>query len=563
MYYKYISVYQQYNKLLAGVRVQILVILHRVTNPLDKMRKPITFLLALIACQMVIAGGIITNTNQSAMYTRMQIRDATLGIDAVYFNPAGLTLLPNDGFYLSLNNQTLGQTRTVNTDYEYLNQSEYIGKVSAPFFPGIYAAWKSGNMTVSAGFNPIGGGGGAAYDKGLPSFEYSPSDLVPGLQQSGMDARSYRLNASFEGTSVFFGYQANFSYQINDFISVAIGGRFVTAKETYKGHLRDIQLNLGGLWMPASGYFNSIAEGTGAAAESMQQLVDGGAGAMTLAQAEANSVITAEQRAQLEAGLTAMGADPSSLTIEQGQTVYAQAEATAAGTAYLLGDQEVEAEKTASGITPVISVNISPTEKMNIALKYEFNTKLEFTNKTTSDVTTGFDENGAPVTMFPDGAKSRLDIPAQLAIGITYQLMDPLLISTGFHYYFDENADWNDREKSLDGNAIELGLGLEYVLSEKFLVSAGYLYTKSGATGEYQTDLSYSLPSNSVGGGFAYQVLPLLEVNLGGSYTMYQTGDKTFNHDLAGSGFLVPVTETFDKDVWIVSLGLNFNFGSR
>ncbi|MCK7536356.1 MAG: hypothetical protein MZV63_37935 [Marinilabiliales bacterium] len=39
------------------------------------------------------AGGIVTNTNQSAAWVRMFARDASTGIDAVYFNPAGLAKL--------------------------------------------------------------------------------------------------------------------------------------------------------------------------------------------------------------------------------------------------------------------------------------------------------------------------------------------------------------------------------------------------------------------------------------------------------------------------------------
>ena len=121
----------------------------------------------------MFAGGILHNTNQSAMYTRMPARDATLGIDAVYYNPAGLTKLA-DGFHFSINNQFIGQTRTVTSDYTPpLNDGKYVGDISAPLFPGIYAVYKTGNWAFSAGFNPIGGGGGATYNRGLPSFEYS------------------------------------------------------------------------------------------------------------------------------------------------------------------------------------------------------------------------------------------------------------------------------------------------------------------------------------------------------------------------------------------------------
>ena len=60
----------------------------------------------------LLAGGLVTNTNQSAMFTRLQSRNASTDIDAVYFNPAGLTKL-GDGFYVSLNNQTIKQTQTI------------------------------------------------------------------------------------------------------------------------------------------------------------------------------------------------------------------------------------------------------------------------------------------------------------------------------------------------------------------------------------------------------------------------------------------------------------------
>ncbi len=134
-------------------------------------------------------------------------------------------------------------------------------------------------------------------------------------------------------------------------------------------------------------------------------------------------------------------------------------------------------------------------------------------------------------------------------------------MSTGFHYYFDEQADWNGREELLDGNMIEFAFGAEYGINEKFAISAGYLYTKSGASVDYQTDLSYSLPSNTCGGGFKYQLNPMIDINLAGSYTMYKEGSGEKDHNYAGSGYLVSLTETYDKDVWIVAIGININLG--
>lgn len=508
------------------------------------------------------AGGIITNTNQSAMYTRMQARDATLGIDATYFNPAGLVHL-NNGLHFSINNQTLGQTKTIQSDYQYLNQSEYTGDVSAALFPGIYAVYKMNKLAVSAGFNPIGGGGGATFDAGLPSFEYSPADLVPALITKGQDIRGYSLDAFFEGTSVFFGYQANLSYQINDMISVAIGGRFVSAKETYNGYLKNVQINNGGSWMRATDFFSMAATQYTQAATDLTSAATGLSNAITGGLVNASDPLA---DATLVGTLNALGLYQEGMTNEQAVAVFSGAAssatvsaAEAGATSILLNDQEADLEKTGTGITPIVSVNIKPSDRLNIALKYEHKTKLELENKTSKDFTTGFTAEGTPVTMFPDGEKARLDIPSQIVAGATFKPIDELMLTGGVHYYLDEQADWNGREEYLDGNMLELALGLEYSLSDKLAVSGGYLFTKSGAGSDYQTDLSYSLPSGTLGLGAAYRLNDILEINIGGSYTMYEEGFKNFDHDLAKSGTLIPVQEKYDKDVWIIAVGLNIS----
>jgi len=228
---------------------------------LNFMKKLLTFAVAIALTASMFAGGLVTNTNHSAMYTRMQCRDATLGIDAVYFNPAGLTKL-SDGFHLSLSNQTIGQTRTIKSDYTLLSgapETTFIGDVSAPLYPSVYAVYKTGKLAISAGFNVIGGGGGAEYKTGLPSFETGIADVVPQLQllTSPLDAgvllatttdpyfrniTGYNATIYFDGSSTYFGAQANVSYAINDMISLGIGARYVMAKNTYNGSITDVTI---------------------------------------------------------------------------------------------------------------------------------------------------------------------------------------------------------------------------------------------------------------------------------------------------------------------------------
>ena len=515
------------------------------------MKRFLSLSISTLISSLLLAGGIVTNQNQSAMYTRLQARDATLGIDAVFYNPAGLTLLPNNGLFLSLNNQYITQERTIKSDYPALNEGTYKGAIDAPLFPGLYVGYKLDDWAFSFGFNPIGGGGGGIYDAGLPSFEYSISDLPSALP----DVNAYQVDAYFEGSSVYFGYQANVSYKINDMIQVAAGVRYVDAQEAYNGYLKNTQLNLSDNWVTATAYFQGAAA---TAAGGMQGLSTNGLGGQTLLFAFENGFITQEQYAGMAGGLP----DPT-VTIDEGLAVYNAGADGYTARSVLLDDQSVDYEKSATGFTPILSVNINPHEKFNIALKYEFNTTLEFTNKTTEDFTVGFDPaTGAPITMFPDGATSNLDIPALLSIGLTYNPLDDLMISTGFHYYFDKNANWDGREEELESNSWEFGLGAEYKFSEKFLASLGYLRTKSYATDDYQTDLSFTLPSHTIGGGIAYQVMPLLGINLSAAYTTYDEGTRDFSHDFAQSGNLIAVQESYQKPLMIIALGLNFNFSA-
>ena len=126
------------------------------------MKKFASFLLGgFILSGTVFAGGIVTNTNQGAAWARYFTRYATTEIDGVYFNPAGLSKL-NDGFHFSINNQSIFQTKTISNDLSYLTYGpDYVGDIKAPIFPSIYGAFKTGKFTISVGFNPIGGGGGA------------------------------------------------------------------------------------------------------------------------------------------------------------------------------------------------------------------------------------------------------------------------------------------------------------------------------------------------------------------------------------------------------------------
>ena len=553
-------------------------------------KKLLIFVSLILVAQLGFSGGLVHNTNQSTAWTRMLVRDASTNIDAVFYNPAGLTKL-SDGFHFSINNQSLFQTQTITSSYPYLSPSPktYDGSVSAPLFPGVYAAWKKGKLAISFGVNPIGGGGGATFDKGLPSMEVPFASLVPALGQLGVTA--YNMNMQFEGTSVYWGIQLGATYEINDMISVYLGGRYVMAKNTYNGYIKDVSVTTPAGESAPGEYVNGVgeqAQGASVAANgggnAMQPLIDGGGADYTFAQLEGAGYITAVERAQMEGGLLALGSTQEEIDLmtagdAQG-TYYAYSAGYAAqaqqlfGTAiYLTGvtaDQEADVIQTGSGFTPIVGVNISAMEeKLNIGIKYEFHTKMDLTDEVIDGK--GFIDGGAvnpatgafePTYMFNEGAVTNADIPAFLSIGASYQIIEPLTVQVGYHTYFDSKAGWATNEDGvelIDKNFNEYAIGLEYNITEKFLVSAGYLLAVTGANEFYQDDLGYSLTTNTVGGGFAYKINDKFTAQIGGFFTSYDEGTFDKSYTLS-DGTTVPYTETYDKETFAVSLGVDFKF---
>jgi len=539
------------------------------------MRKILTIISATFITGSLFAGGLVTNTNQSASWVRMPSRNASTEIDAAYFNPAGLMKLDN-GFHFSLNNQTVFQTQTVESTYPYLNQSTYKGTVTAPLFPSIYAAYKFDKLAFSVGFIPVGGGGGAKYEDGLPSFEMGQSDLVPALAAK-MGATAYKMDVFFEGSSIFFGLQGAVSYKINDWLSVAAGARYVTAKNTYEGFLKDIQVNTAAGWTDASAIMTGIAGQATTAATSTSAIITAvpQAAGLTLAQAQAATIINAQQRAALEGALAGFGS-PITVTIGQADVVFKGAARGYTNKATILSDQEANAEQTGSGITPFFSVNVSLLENLNIAVKYEMATKMELTNKTTKDLTTGFlnEDPTKPITKFPDGEKTRSDMPAMLSVGAELKL-SKIKVTAGGNYFFDKSSDYGhyvdptpqnstdytvhiNNSEIISNNGMSLQAGAEINLTEKFLISAGYVYGNLGVNSLYQSDLTYDLATHTFGAGGAYSITDKIKINLGASYTKYMDDSKDVNHYL-GSLNLLP-SETYKKTALIIGLGLDLSF---
>ncbi len=539
------------------------------------MKKTIFTILYTLAAVSVMAGGIVTNTNQSASFIRNPAQDATKGISSAYYNPAGMTQL-KDGFHLSLNNQFVKQSRFISVHYPDgfaqqsgiipLNNTEFEGTVTAPLFPSAYAVFKKNKFAFSLAFNPIGGGGSASYENGLPSFESAVAALPVSLTAGGIPTSKYSLESEFEGSSIFYGLQAGAAYQISEVVSLSLGVRYVMINNQYKGHLRNIQINpmfpaLGytGNMVGAPSFFNSMADmftGLAGVAESLQPLVDGGGAGLTLSQAQAMGFLTAEQVASIAGGFALIdpNIDPMLLNIAQIQGAYGQASPefqlksmAMRFNADATSDKEVDATQSGTGIVPVIGLNLN-FHRVNFGIKYEHKAAINVKNSTKVD----------DVGLFPDKLEVASDIPSLLSLGVSFNATNRLNISAGYHTYFDKNADYG---KTLDGalvankevidkNLWEFAFGLEYWLSKKLLLSAGYLVTETGVNLGYQTDLDHSLSTFSFGGGFLFKATDAIDLNLGALRTYYNPITK----DMGGYG------EAYDRKSLSIAIGIDFHF---
>ncbi len=512
------------------------------------MRKIVIFVLAgVMQAGLLHAGGIVTNTNQSAAWVRWLVRDASLGIDAAYYNPAGLMKL-DDGFHLSLNNQFIFQTQTIVSDYPYLRPTpkEYEAKVTALLFPDLFAVYKKGKFAFSAGVVPIGGGGSADFSDGIASFEIPVSELdtilsytLAGVDQylqgeTGRDPgfrniNGYSLKAALNGSSVYLGYQATVSYAINDLIQVSLGARYVSVHNSYEGHLTDVHIGApeiyGGEQRPGT-YMRLVAD-------------------------------SVQPHNPYLAGKLRSGADKLDAATADGY---------------------VDVTQKGGGVTAIIGVNISPSEDLNIALKYEHHTKIEVENNTRVD----------SFGLFPDGAKSRADLPGMLSAGIQYRPVERLTLQAGFHYYFDKPAYYGktvvdtvdpgthpptvvvrqvDNRNFMKGNTWELGLGAEYMVTDKFGVSVGFLHVTSGANERYQSAIGFSLSTNTIGGGFVVNFTDKMQLNMGFDYVMYKeesvAASKTVVLDanrFNPKTFDVNYSTTYDKQTIVFGVGLDISF---
>ena len=149
------------------------------------MKKTALILMAFATVSNAFAGGLLTNTNQNAAFVRNFAQEGKIDITSIYANPAGGAFLEN-GWHLSLNNQTAFQQRNIETTFplfQYNTENpntthRFEGKATAPVLPSFTVSYNKDKWSVSAHFAICGGGGMCKFDKGLGSFEAAYAGMI-------------------------------------------------------------------------------------------------------------------------------------------------------------------------------------------------------------------------------------------------------------------------------------------------------------------------------------------------------------------------------------------------
>ena len=472
------------------------------------------------------AGGILTNTNQSIDFLRNPARDAAIGLDGVYSNPAGVAFLP-EGFHLGFNWQYAHQTRTIDCNNpvfalgrknQGLTTKTFEGVADAPFIPSLQAAYNKGNWSIQLNLSVPGGGGSCEFADGLGSFESVVGNIANQLKPLG--ATGYDMDGYMQGRQYYFGVQLGTAYKITKDLSVYGGLRLLYGTATYKAKISNIMVNTAGGYVD----FGSFLQGA-------STTIDGGISQVNagIAQYEAAGV---PAPAELTTKLAQLEGTKQSLNALQ---KYSQG-------VNLLCNQS------GLGIAPIIGADYR-IGNFNFAVKYEFRTQMRMTNESTVNEASEI----PAVNKFRDAEKIDEDSPAQLAVGAQWSPIDDVRVNLGYHHFFDKDVSWyNNTQALLGGGTNEYLAGAEWDVTDKLTISGGIQFTRYQLTDEYMNDMSFVVNSHSIGFGFNYKASDQITLKAGYFQTNYEHYDRVTSKEPL-------VSDSFTRTNRVLGIGCEVN----
>ena len=533
---------------------------------------------ALSAGIAVQAGGILTNTNQSVAFLRNPARDAAIGLDGVYSNPAGVIFL-GEGFHLGFNWQYAHQTRTITSQNSLFalgaknngqTTKEFEGVANAPFIPSLQAAYNKGNWSFQFNFSVLGGGGKCEFDKGIGSFETvvgaianrligvstALNSQISALGASVPNVTGYDVDGYMKGQQYYFGFQVGAAHKFNEHLSVYAGLRFLYGTASYEARLNNIRVMDGANGMSLNDYFLGVNSGLDNAGKAIaagaQQVRDGISQYVAAFMAQGMTQEQAMQTEQVKA-LQAKGQQLQTAG-ENLQAVGQELAASAETIAPYANGMNLKSDQTGFGISPVIGIDYK-IGAFNFAAKYDFKTRMRMKNNSDLKEATVI----AATNKYVDGTKVPEDSPAKLALGAQWSITPNVRVNAGYHHFYDKNTHWYQHsEKLLKNGTNEYLGGAEWDVTKRLQVSGGIQLTRYGLSDEYMNDMSFVVNSWTFGVGAGYKVTDKVKVNVAYFQTNYTHYDmNTPQQDMPALGLTIPAgTNSFTRTNNVFGVGV-------
>jgi len=417
------------------------------------------------------------NKNQSVEFTQDLNRNASVGSDAVFHNPAGIAFLPANGLYLGFGSQTVLQTRTIEEPTPLLaayGRSEYKGDIHTWVFPTLQAAYRMDDVTFFVHGGPMGGGGTGEFNQGLPKFDNMilgfaslvgetvkasvDSSYAVGIPGSNVTKGSastfqYKRDLSFTGDEMTLGATIGGAYKVLPTLSVAGAYRFSYARNAYKGTAKVSQLGV-----------------TYQGSQGASPYVSGTAIDSTI-NAQANGAINA-----------------------------------------LWKDVDVDVVATGVAHSIVLGADFKPDEIWNVGLRFEWNSEMKTENDTKTLT--------APASLLPflpqyaDGAKIKITEPMVIAGGVSFKGIRDLTLESSWIFGFAEEVDRDNLERNFH-NSLMGGLGLRYQVLPTVEVATGYSHDWTYYNDAARLETDGDLPTHYLTAGVGVQASPRLKIDGG------------------------------------------------
>ena len=230
----------------------------------------------------------------------------------------------------------------------------------------------------------------------------------------------------------------------------------------------------------------------------------------------------------------------------------------------------IDSERTGWGVGGVIGFNYQPTDRLNIGFKYESEVHLNLDSDGSITTTSKCKDFNAIHPILKDSIVNTINgslkkqpviaewlvdgnrnLPAMMALGVSYQLTDRVTLLTSGNYYFIKDANTDNPYDHYD-NGYELSVGVDYKLNDKWTLMAGYQYTDTGANENTYKDTDYALDADMYGAGVKYTPDETKEFIVSYAYVDYKNGTAV---DKSGAK-----TTTFKKQVDAIALSATFKF---